>query len=230
MFQNRFGVLLVTVTMSFAMAQPVPASDPCPKLKAGVFPENFFHPCRPEPIPAGERDLVLRTLPRAGEAPDLSRAERKKLAAVDSVLQMHERSGVYVVKVVEVATATTALHGRAVLIITHPALAVLSAEELQALVAHEIGHEYTWHQFAAARKRDDSARLRELELVSDMIAAETLRRLGVPANRLLSALDKIASYNRERFGNILNADAYPEMATRRSAIAAWRDSSPKAKP
>lgn len=211
----------------FLMTLPVFAGDPCPKLKPGAFPENFFHPCRPEPIGATAKDTFLRSLPSAGEVTSFSRSEQKKLAAVDAVLRLHERATVYTVKVVDVGPATTALHGRAAVIITHPALAVLSAEELQALIAHEIGHEYVWQQFAAARANGDSARLRELELICDTIAAETLRRLNVPPERLFTALNRIAAYNQERFGTILNAGEYPELSERKNAIVAWRSSAAK---
>jgi Zn-dependent protease with chaperone function len=36
------------------------------------------------------------------------------------------------------------LYGRAVLLISLPALRLLRAEQLEALVAHEIAHEYWW--------------------------------------------------------------------------------------
>lgn len=216
-----------TLAAFFLMAFPASASDPCPKLKPGTFPENFFHPCRPEPIGAFEKEQVLRSLPAAGEVTAFSRSEQKKLSAIDAVLRLHERSTVYTVKVVDIGPATTALHGRAVVLITHPALAVLSTEELQALIAHEVGHEYVWQQFAAARRRGDTARLRELELICDTIAAETLRRLNVPPERLFTALIRIAAYNQERFGEILNTDDYPELSARKSAITLWRSSSTK---
>lgn len=219
----RFQILVSFFLMTF----PALAGDPCPKLKPGAFPENFFHPCRPEPIGATEKDAMIRSLPAAGDVTSFNRAEQKKLAAVDAVLRLHQRADVYTVKVVDVGPATTALHGRAVVLITHPALAVLSAEELQALIAHEVGHEYVWQQFAAARADGDSARLRELELICDTIAAETLRRLNVPPERLFTALRKIATYNQERFGAIRNADAYPELDARKNAIVAWRSSAAK---
>lgn len=208
----------------FLMAVPLVAGDPCPKLEPGIFPENFFHPCRPEAIGAPEKEAFLRSLPDAGEVRSFNKAEQKKLAAVDAVLRLHERSGVYAVKVVDIAPATTALHGRAVLIISQPALAFLSAEELQALVAHEVGHEYVWQQFNAARDAGDRKRLRELELICDMVAAATLRRLGIPAERLLTALTRLANYNVRRVGTTLNSDVYPELATRRSAVATWQES------
>lgn len=205
----------------------VTGADPCPKLKPAAFLDTLFQPCRPAPVSEIEKDRVLRSLPSAGEVKSLNRAEQRKLAAVDDVLRLHERAGVYTVKVVDVDAATTALHGRTVLLITHSALALLSVEELQALVAHEIGHEYVWGRFDDARDRGDNARLRELELICDTIAVETLWRLNIPVDRLFSALRKIAVYNQERLNVVLNSDAYPSLSERRSTIVGWRSTAPK---
>ena len=47
----------------------------------------------------------------------------------------------------------------------------LSAAELQATAAHEIGHEYVWTEWNRAQQYADQERLKELELVCDAIAA-----------------------------------------------------------
>jgi hypothetical protein len=112
----------------------------------------------------------------------------------------------------------TGLHGRAVLLISLPALTLLSSEELQALVAHEIAHEYVWQQYANARTRRDAKRLRELELVCDAIAMATLIRLDVPPERLEPATEKVFSYNRERLGEALNTGSYPSPLARKQLI------------
>lgn len=202
----------------------VTGADPCPKLKPAAFLDTLFQPCRPAPVSEIEKERVLRSLPPGGEVKSLNRAEQKKLDAVDAVLSLHERAGVYTVKVVDVDPATTALHGRTVLLITRPALDLLSVEELQALVAHEVGHEYVWGRFDDARERGDHARLRELELVCDTIAVETLWRLNIPVERLFSALRRVALYNQERLNVILNSEAYPDLSERKSTIIGWRSS------
>ena len=73
------------------------------------------------------------------------------------------------------------------MLITVLALDLLSDEELTALVAHELGHEYTWRDWVDARARGDQQRLREIELVSDLIAVATIHRIGKPASVLVSA-------------------------------------------
>ncbi len=211
------GLLFLVLVEGAAVGQ----SDPCPRLQAGNLPADFLEMCRPQPIGGGEKELVLQSLPAEGEVLKFSRSERKKLAAIDAVLRLHERAGVYKVNVIDLPSATTALHGRAVLLVTLPALTQLSEEELQALTAHEIGHEFLWWEFVSAKMRGDSVRMRELELVSDIVAAETLRQLGIPVERLMDALVKIAAYNRERLGVAVNEDDYPRISTRRAAVKGW---------
>jgi Zn-dependent protease with chaperone function len=111
--------------------------------------------CRPTPISAGEKDMVLKSLPPEGEVTKLAESERRKLTDLARVLRFHRRDGVYALKVISVPQAWTGLHGRAVLLISLPALQLLDSQELQALVAHEVGHEYLWKEYAAARKDGD---------------------------------------------------------------------------
>jgi hypothetical protein len=174
-----------------------------------------FDSVRPAPVSPAERERVLATLPAEGDIRDLDSVQRKKLAAVRRVLELHGREAVYVVKVVEVPQAAVALHARAVVLVSEPALDLLDPEELQALVAHEVGHEYFWSEYFRARRDDDRSLLRTLELLCDGLAIVTLRRAGMDPRRLTSALEKVVRYNRDRFGAALNEDHYPAMGERR---------------
>jgi hypothetical protein len=174
-----------------------------------------FDAIRPAPVNAAERAHVLATLPVEGEVPDLDIVQRTKLAAVRRVLELHGREAVYVVKVVDVPQAAVALHARSVVLVTEAALDVLDAAELQALVAHEVGHEYFWIEYARARRDDDRSLLRTLELLCDGVAIVTLRRAGGDARHLIAALDKVVRYNRDRFGAALDEDRYPAPEVRR---------------
>ena len=179
---------------------------------------------RPAPVSPAERERVLATLPAEGEVRGLDRAQRQKLAAARRVLELHGRAAVYVVKVIAVPQAAVALHGRTVVLVSEPALALLDPEELQALVAHEVGHEYFWSEYLQARADDDRPRLRSLELLSDGVAIVTLRRAGIDPGRLTSAVEKVCRYNRERFGAARNEDDYPELGERRRfarSLAKW---------
>jgi Zn-dependent protease with chaperone function len=173
---------------------------------------------RPSPVTPADRDRALAMLPAEGEVAHLDAARRSKVASTRRVLAVHGRETVYVVKVIDVPQAAVALHARAVVLISEPALDLLDSEELQALVAHEVGHEFFWNEYAAARRHDDAPELRRLELVCDGLAIVTLRRAGMDPKRLTSALEKVLRYNRDRFGAASNEHHYPS-ATERRAFA-----------
>jgi hypothetical protein len=139
---------------------------------------------------------------------------------LNAVLRLHQRDSVYEIKVISIPQAWTGLHGRAVLLISLPVLRLLESEELQALVAHEIGHEYLWQEFAVADRLKNRERLRELELACDAIAVLTLERVGVKADRLSLGLEKAFWFNRERFGWATNESSYPSLSARRKLVKA----------
>jgi hypothetical protein len=86
---------------------------------------------------------------------------------LERVLIYHERVEVLDVKLIDVPQAAVALHQRAVLLISRPALRVVATSELQALVAHEISHDYFWREFEDMFARGDRNGLQELELRCD---------------------------------------------------------------
>jgi Zn-dependent protease with chaperone function len=134
------------------------------------------------------------------------------------VLRVLNRESVYEIKVIDVPQAFSGLYGKAVLFISLPVLRLLRAEELQAIVAHEVGHEYLWEEYEVAQKRMDNQRLRELEIACDAIAVLILSRLGLPSDRLTDALDKLSRFNHGRFGAALNESSYPSLEDRRRAM------------
>jgi Zn-dependent protease with chaperone function len=183
---------------------------------------------RPAPVSPAEKEDVLAKLPPEGDVRDLDAAQRKRLAAAQRILELHRREAVYVVKVIEVPQAAVALHARAVVLVSEPALDLLDPQELQALVAHEVGHEYFWSDYFRARRDDDRSLLQTLELLCDGLAIVTLRRAGIDPKRLTSALEKVSRYNRERFGAAGNEGDYPAAADRRKfarRLVAWLERS-----
>jgi len=170
--------------------------------------------CRPAPVTIEEKERVLQTLPAEGAVSNFGKAEARKLTAIEPVLRVHRRIGVYDVKVISVPQAWTGLYERAVLLISLPALRLATSDELAALVAHEIGHEYISEQYADAKIHKDRRRLRELELVCDAIAMRTLAYLAIPPERLQTAVEKTSWYNRERLGLAFDEGNYPSLKER----------------
>src|SRR5262249_25023106 len=72
---------------------------------------------------------------------------------------------------------------------------LLPAPELQAVVAHELGHEYFWGELMEARQRKAHERVREIELRCDGIAAIALIRLGLDPAKLVSAIERMRIFN-----------------------------------
>ena len=193
------------------------ATDP------GAFAQ-WLHTTRPTPVTADEKARILTSLPPDGEVTDLSVAERTKLAGLGRVLRATGRDSVYAVTVVDVPQAGIGLYARAVVVISRAALALLSTDELQALGAHEVGHDYVWDDYARAIRLADGTRVKELELLCDGIAIVTLNRLGMDSSRLITGIEKISRFNQKRLGTALNERNYPTIAERRAfarAIRAW---------
>jgi len=156
-----------------------------------------------------------------GEVTNLNAAARQKLAALVEVLRATDRDSVYEIKVIAVPQAAIALHARAIILISEPAL---DAHELQSLVAHEVGHEYVWAKRERSFRLADRSRLKDLELMCDAIAIVTLHGLGMDVSRLMTGVQKISRFNRERFGTADNEKDYPTVAERRAftgAVATW---------
>jgi hypothetical protein len=185
---------------------------------------------RPQPVTAEYRASILNFLPKEGRISKFKEAQLQKLASLDAILQLHQRQSLYervVFKSTPLRFAFIGLNHRVALLISDAALDLLDVEELQATVAHEIGHEYVWAEYLEAEKRKDERRLKELELICDGIAILTLRRAGLNPAPLLAAAQKITNYNRLSTGPAANAYRYPSADERNrfaQAIRAWADS------
>jgi hypothetical protein len=151
-------------------------------------------------------------LPESGElVPDA--ADQPKLAALEPVLAFHDRHGVLAVKVIDLPEAVLVIYQRSVLLVARPAFRLLSTAELQAAVAHEIGHEYFWSEFEDTRLAGDVARQQTLELKCDGIAALTMLALGFNVSRLGSAMRRMIEFN-ETLGATTDTTAYPTVQER----------------
>jgi hypothetical protein len=167
---------------------------------------------RPRPISPEEKRRELSSLPRIGQlqaTPD----EAGKLASVQRVLIYHRRQDVFEAKVIDLPQAGIVLYARSILLISRPALRVLSAAELQAAVAHEAGHEYFWTEFEHLGQGHDATARQELELRCDAIAVLTLLDLGLDPGKLVTAVRAMTRFN-ELIGAAITEGEYPTPAAR----------------
>jgi hypothetical protein len=171
---------------------------------------------RTQPIPPQWRERVRATLPASGELTP-SPAERRKLEALQAVLIYHERDQVFDIKVVDAPQAAIGLHGRAILLISRPALTLVSAEQLQALGAHEVGHDFLWNDFQHVEQTGNKHARHQLELRCDGIAALTLVAMGLDPMRLPPALKKLQRFN-QRGGAVLRLGIYPTLRDRERLV------------
>ena len=166
---------------------------------------------RPSPISLDERNRAIASLPRDGGLRP-SADENVKLSRLTPILAFHQRTFV-VTQVIDVAQAFVGLHARSVLLISRRALQLLSSAELQAIVAHEMGHDYFWEEYQRANERHDTRLSSEVELKCDGLAALTLIELGLSPRDLINAARKLTRFN-EKLGAAANADAYPSPSER----------------
>jgi len=179
---------------------------------------------RPKPVSAQDKAHILRMLPAEGEVTNLSGAGRRKLAALGQLLRATGHDSDYEIKVVDTPQARIGLFERSVVLISEHALALTDGEDLQALMAHELGHEYIWAEHQRASERNDHNRLKQLELICDAIAMVILDGLGLDPSRLMTGVEKISRYNREFRGSVIDERGYPTLSERRAfarAVTAW---------
>ena len=179
---------------------------------------------RPPLLSPGQKARIRAALPSHGEITSEDEAGRQKLAALKQLLQATDRESGYEVKVTDVAYARIVVFERSVILISKSAFMLLDAEDLQALAAHEIGHEYFTAEYRSALTKRDRRRLKELELLCDAISIVTVHRLGMNPARLLGAVEKITRYNQKLYPTRIDHTNYPTIAERRSfahKVIAW---------
>jgi Peptidase family M48 len=219
----RCGALVVTCALAgtSAAAQSRSTIRAGELLKMDPFAlARFLDESRPAPVSAELKAQVLAGLPKEGFVEDLDDAARRKLAAVAPVLEAAERASVYAIKVIDVPHAFVGLHARTVVLISLPALRLVSEDELRAVVAHETAHEYVHAEYERATAAGRRGRLQDLELVCDIIAVMTLSAIGQKARSLPAAIEKLARFNTDHVGWEIDHPDYPTSLLRRSVILA----------
>ena len=227
---RRFGSLLLTLPAVILTAPHLHAQVPTaynPKELLATDPRVFtdwLETHRPSSMSPGDKVRILESLPPKGEITNLDEAGRQKVAALKQLLQATDRGSVYEVKVIDVSYARIAVFARSVILISKSAFMLLDTEELQAVAAHEIGHEDFTVDYESAFRTRDHRRLKDLELLCDAVGIVMVHRLGMNPARFLGAVEKITRYNRKRFPTTIDGTNYPTIAERRSfarRVTAW---------
>jgi Peptidase family M48 len=216
-----FGAVAVALALTggHAAAQSVPGLRSAELLRMDPLAlGRLMDETRPTPVPAAVRAEVVASLPKRGEVHTLDDGGRRKLAALGAVLEAAQRSSVYAIKVMDVPQAFVGLHGRSVILISQPALRLMSEDELRAVVAHEAAHEYVHFEYERATAEGRRERLQDLELVCDIIAVTTLRAIGQDAWSLAAGIEKLVRFNNFHFGTAIDNPDYPSPLLRRSVM------------
>jgi len=199
------------LAVAFLMTIPSLHSQPSGSVSARVFSyfeqinkeqrlEEHLKRTRPKPVSPAYKARAIANLPPDGEVQP-STKDQVKLAALVPILESHDRSGVIEPKVIgDKEILSIGLYERCALIITKKALDLLSKEELQAVIAHELAHELFWDEYRLAREAGQDDKIQEIDLRCDGIAIFTLARLGLNPNLLVSAVKKMSRYSQETWG------------------------------
>jgi hypothetical protein len=177
-------------------------------------PGSTLRGLRPPAVSVMERARAIATLLEVGELTPRA-SELGKIRALDSVLAYHERRQVFHIVVIDVPQVVVGLLLRSILLLSRPALRILSVPELQAMVAHEIGHDYFWVEFESLSRDLDPKARQLLELKCDGIAVLTMVALGLKVAPLHEGIRKMALFN-ERLGATAGAEGYPSLRERRA--------------
>jgi hypothetical protein len=154
---------------------------------------------RPAPT-AYVRAWVIKNLPEEGQLTPTAE-EAAKLEVLLPVLAFHGREHDMALRLITAGgLAFVGLHARTVLLISREALRLFDTDELLAIGAHELGHDYLWDDYEEARRESNRRRLQEIELRCDGFAIITMVALRVDSEQLVSAATKLTKYNERRFG------------------------------
>ena len=163
----------------------------------GIEDQSFDDYLRRVRLPKVSSAFKAQVLARItkGEEVRISDRMQEALASLAPILNYHERESVIEIKVIAARELFIGLQGRAVLLISEKALHQMPVEELQAVIAHELGHEYFWGELMEARQQKQLEAIREIELRCDGIAVITLHRLGLDPSKLVAAVNRIRLLN-----------------------------------
>jgi hypothetical protein len=159
--------------------------------------DDYLKSIRPAAVSAEKKARSLAMV-RNEDMIEPSAKRQAKLDALRPILGYLERDTGIEVKILRLRLAWAGFLGGAAVLVSEEAIDLLTAEELQAVVAHELAHEYFADEYEAARHDMRYDTVREIELRCDAVSIITLRRLGLDPGSLLSAVSKLTKFNDQR--------------------------------
>lgn len=214
MFKRIYLTALLLVTLSVSsIAQPknsvAPFSNAGTAALAyfdqihGLSFASYLKSIRPRQISPELKAKYVAIFPKQ-DVVTPSAEGMDKLAALGPILEYYGRSSVVDVKVVRMGQPIVLFLAGAAVVISEEALNLFSAKELQAVVAHEMGHEYFWSEWQTARLNKKYEKMQEIELRCDGMAIIALSQLGLNPQTFIKAITKLA----RAYGPRINMEYY----------------------
>lgn len=158
--------------------------------------DSYLKGIRPAGISADRRARLVASIKKE-DIVSPSAQRQTKLNALRPILAYHDRAEIEV-KMLRLGLAWAGMLEGAAVVVSEEAVDILTAEELEAVVAHELGHEYFAAEYEGARQGKDYDRVKEIELRCDAVAIITMKSLGVNPSSLLSGVSKLTQFNERR--------------------------------
>ncbi len=174
--------------------------------------DDYLRSIRPAALSAEKKRRSLAMV-RKEDVIEPSAERQAKLDALHPVLEYLERNTGIEVKILRLRLAWAGFLGGAAVLVSEEAIDLLTAEELQAVVAHELAHEYFADEYESARHDMRYDTVKEIELRCDAISIITMRGLRLDPGALLSAVSKLTKRN-ERRGFANNPNLVPSVEER----------------
>ena len=158
--------------------------------------DNYLRSVRTVGISAAQRARLVASI-RKEDIIAPSPERQAKLDALRRVLDYHERSAIEV-RILRLGLAWAGFLEGAAIMISEEALDLLTADELQAVIAHELGHEYFAAEYDPARRDKQYDKVKEVELRCDGVSIITMKSLGLNPELLVSAVTRLTEFNDAR--------------------------------
>ena len=174
--------------------------------------DDYLKSIRPAAVSAEKKARSLAMV-RKEDVIEPSAKRQAKLDALHPVLEYLERDTGIEVKILRLRLGWAGSLGGATVLVSEEAIDLLTAEELQAVVAHELAHEYFADEYEAARHDMRYDTVKEIELRCDAVSIITMKGLRLDSGALLSGVAKLTKFN-ERRGFANNPNLVPSVEER----------------